>query len=227
MYRRQPRARPHHDDRDRAPVPARGGAGPLVIRLIATDIDNTLLTSDRRPHPRNVAAIRAAVDAGITVVLASGRIGYSIRGIAELVGLEGPIIACNGADIFGPQEEDWGHERLDRATIDLVLDFAEEHDVQANLYTRQEVTFLGDSEWSRQYLKRLNQSNDRHSVVPRRGRSEDVRSLDASKVIFVDSAERIQRFRRELEPRLNPHAARVTESEAEYLEFLAANASKG
>ncbi|RYG41985.1 HAD family phosphatase [bacterium] len=227
LRHQQPRARSDHDDRDRAPLPARGGARPLVIRLIATDLDNTLLAADRRPHPRSAAAIQRAVEAGITVVLASGRIGHSIRGISEILGLEGPIIACNGADAFGPAGENWMHHRLDRTSLDLVLDFAIEHEVQANVYTREEVTFLGDSEWSRRYLMRLNQSNDRHIVVPRQKDADSVRTLDVSKVIFVDDPVRIQRYRRELEPQLNPHAARVTESEPEYLEFLAASASKG
>ncbi|RYG34293.1 hypothetical protein EON81_15960, partial [bacterium] len=161
------------------------------------------------------------------VVLASGRIGHSIRGISEMLGLEGPIIACNGADAFGPAGENWMHHQLDRTSLDLVLDFAIENDVQANVYTRQEVTFLGDSEWSRQYLKRLNQSGDRHRIVPRHKEVDQIRTLDVSKVIFVDEPGKIQRYRRKLEPQLNPHAARATESEPEYLEFLAASASKG
>lgn len=198
-----------------------------MIRLIATDLDNTLLANDRRPHPRSAAAIRQAVEEGLTVVLASGRIGHSIRGISEMLDLKGPIIGCNGADVFGPEDEDWGHHRLDKATVNLLLDFAEEHDVQANVYTRREVFFYGESEWTRQYLQRLNQTDIRHQIVPRRAQESRLRNLDVSKILFVDTPPRVQRFRREIEPRLNPHAARVTESEPEYLEFLAAGASKG
>ncbi|CAN5453160.1 Cof-type HAD-IIB family hydrolase [soil metagenome] len=198
-----------------------------MIRLIATDIDHTLLTSERVPHPRSAAAIRRAVEAGITVVLASGRIGHSIRGISHMLELNGPIVGCNGADVFGPDDENWGHFRVDRASLDLILDFAGEHNVQANVYTRRDVFFCGESEWSGRYLQRLNQTNDRHTVVPRSTEEGHLRSLDVSKVLFVDDPERIQRFRRQLEPLLNPYAIRVTESEPEYLEFLNMEASKG
>ena len=42
-------------------------------RLIATDLDGTLLDPGGALHPRSAAALQAAADAGITVVFATGR----------------------------------------------------------------------------------------------------------------------------------------------------------
>lgn len=45
----------------------------MDVRLIATDLDGTLFGADHRPAPESVAAVNAAVDAGIVVVAATGR----------------------------------------------------------------------------------------------------------------------------------------------------------
>jgi Cof subfamily protein (haloacid dehalogenase superfamily) len=42
-------------------------------RLLAIDMDGTLLTSDKRISPRTVDALRKAADAGVTVALSTGR----------------------------------------------------------------------------------------------------------------------------------------------------------
>lgn len=43
------------------------------VRLVATDLDGTLLGPDGRLSPRTLGALRAAADAGITVAAATGR----------------------------------------------------------------------------------------------------------------------------------------------------------
>lgn len=45
----------------------------MDVRLIATDLDGTLFGDDHRPAPVTVAAVNAAVDAGVTVIAVTGR----------------------------------------------------------------------------------------------------------------------------------------------------------
>lgn len=74
-----------------------------MIRLIATDIDGTLLTSrntdpPRSITPRTLAALAAARDAGILVVPASGRQPFSIAdALAGTFLAEGIALGANGA----------------------------------------------------------------------------------------------------------------------------------
>ncbi|WP_205856984.1 HAD hydrolase family protein, partial [Phytoactinopolyspora endophytica] len=42
-------------------------------RVVATDLDGTLLRSDGSVSPRTLAALRRAEDAGATVIFVSGR----------------------------------------------------------------------------------------------------------------------------------------------------------
>ncbi len=74
----------------------------MPIRLIALDLDDTLLREDLSISPANREALRAAHRAGAKIVLASGRNIYSMRAYAAQLGLEGPddyLIASNGAEI--------------------------------------------------------------------------------------------------------------------------------
>jgi HAD superfamily hydrolase (TIGR01484 family) len=69
------------------------------MRMIAVDMDGTLLGADGRVSPRNLAAMKAAERAGIEVVVATGRRHcYAMRVLREL-GLreENALISSNGA----------------------------------------------------------------------------------------------------------------------------------
>src|SRR5579875_3265500 len=67
------------------------------IRLIAIDIDGTLLTPDGQITPRTRTAIEAAQRAGIIVTLATARRYFSTGAIATELGLELPLIVYDGA----------------------------------------------------------------------------------------------------------------------------------
>lgn len=67
------------------------------IRLIATDIDGTLIPYGGEASGRTLAALRAAQAAGMAVVLVTGRPPRTAQGIAESLGVRGPAICANGA----------------------------------------------------------------------------------------------------------------------------------
>ena len=75
----------------------RPSAGGRSVRLVATDLDGTLLRSDGTISQRTTEAVAAAREAGIHVVPVTGRPPRATWGIAEDAGL-GPLGACaNGA----------------------------------------------------------------------------------------------------------------------------------
>ena len=69
------------------------------IRLIATDIDGTLLSSGLRIPERNLRAIRAAQERGITVAISTGRFPENVYVLLQDYGLRCPIVGTNGADV--------------------------------------------------------------------------------------------------------------------------------
>jgi Cof subfamily protein (haloacid dehalogenase superfamily) len=70
-----------------------------VYRLIAIDVDGTLLTSAHALSPRVRAAVRAARGHGIHVALATGKLLRSVAHLVDALDLDGPQIACNGTVI--------------------------------------------------------------------------------------------------------------------------------
>jgi HAD superfamily hydrolase (TIGR01484 family) len=70
------------------------------VRLVASDLDGTLLRPDETVSDRTRRAVAAARDAGITVVLVTGRPPRSIGRLAERVGVEGIAICANGAVVW-------------------------------------------------------------------------------------------------------------------------------
>jgi hypothetical protein len=75
--------------------PRRGARFP--IRLIALDVDGTLVGEDLVLGERTRRAVRAATDRGVEVVIATGRMPSSAIAFADALGLRGPLIAYQGA----------------------------------------------------------------------------------------------------------------------------------
>lgn len=77
----------------------------LDVKLIALDLDDTLLNDERQISDGNVAALRECAQKGIYIVLCSGRAENAILPFVrrlEIAGTEAGkfIIAINGCSIF-------------------------------------------------------------------------------------------------------------------------------
>ncbi|WP_372663838.1 Cof-type HAD-IIB family hydrolase [Cohnella sp.] len=75
----------------------------MNYRLIALDIDGTLLNDDHELTPRVRHAVRAASEQGIEIVLATGRGTTSALPVLAELGLKGTIITHNGASVVNSQ----------------------------------------------------------------------------------------------------------------------------
>ena len=71
-----------------------------TIRLIATDLDGTLLRKDESVSERTRRALRQVHEAGATVVLVSGRPPRTLQLIAQKAGVTGLAVCSNGAIIY-------------------------------------------------------------------------------------------------------------------------------
>jgi Cof subfamily protein (haloacid dehalogenase superfamily) len=74
------------------------------LRLLALDIDGTLLTSARTVSARTRAALAAARAAGVRLVLVTGRRLPSARRVARDLGGDIPLVAHNGALVVDGSE---------------------------------------------------------------------------------------------------------------------------
>jgi Cof subfamily protein (haloacid dehalogenase superfamily) len=112
----------------------------VSIRLLAIDLDGTLVNDRLEMDPRDVAAVKAATAAGVTVVVATGRMFKSSLRYAEPLGLKGPIINYQGAVVREiASGEIWYRCELTVAMQQRVLAFAEPRDWHVNAYVDERV----------------------------------------------------------------------------------------
>lgn len=96
------------------------------IRLLALDIDGTLTDPNFHVPPRNIAALRAAHEAGIEIILATGRRHDYALPIAKEFGFPIWLISSNGALIRSSDGETFFTDRLPARTARELIQYMDE-----------------------------------------------------------------------------------------------------
>ena len=106
--------------------------------LLALDLDGTLLDSNEDVSPRNRRAIKAALDAGVRVVLVTGRgVDTPIR-VSRDLGLNLPVICCHGAltkDFLA--NKTLGHIPVPLQYAKPMIEFAEKNNLTIAIYSEE------------------------------------------------------------------------------------------
>lgn len=76
------------------------------IKLICIDMDGTLLNSKHEVSEKNKNALKKAKEIGINIAVTTGRLFCSARYYSDLLGIDTPVIASNGAYIKNKYEDD-------------------------------------------------------------------------------------------------------------------------
>ncbi|WP_421118843.1 HAD family hydrolase [Aquihabitans daechungensis] len=96
----------------------------MQFRAIATDLDGTLLRTDKSVSARTRDAVDAAEDAGLLFVIATGRPPRWIPPVIEQLGERGLVVCANGGSVYDPAR----HEIVARTDIpaDVALSIIDE-----------------------------------------------------------------------------------------------------
>lgn len=195
---------------------------PLPYRLCAVDLDDTLLGPNHTVSPRNIAAVRAAVAKGVTVVVASGRMHEATLRFVEQMGLETPIISYNGAMVKNPHTgEIWLHERIGGEVASSVMDYARDQGLQLNYYLDDHFYSAALTSWAELYCERTHAPIE---IVPEM--YDSLRGTAPTKMIVIDSKERTDDLVIPFRNRFGD-SLYVTKSNDEYLEMMPPQANKG
>ncbi len=79
--------------------------GNRTVRLVATDLDGTLLRADGTISPRTQRTLEQAREMGVEVVLVTARPPRTVCSMASGLGIEGLAICCNGALVYDLERE--------------------------------------------------------------------------------------------------------------------------
>ncbi len=122
-----------------------------MIKLIASDMDNTLLNSNIEISGRNAVAVRKAVAAGLVFVLATGRMYVSARPHALRMGLDTPIIAYNGALVRSLSGQILYEHKVKLSTAQAVLDYCRANKLYTQVYVDDQLLIERENDYSRMY----------------------------------------------------------------------------
>jgi len=75
----------------------------MSYRIIALDLDGTLLTPDKTILPESLEALTKARQAGVKVLIATGRHHVAIHPFYQALALDTPAICCNGTYLYDYQ----------------------------------------------------------------------------------------------------------------------------
>ncbi|HUA08837.1 MAG TPA: Cof-type HAD-IIB family hydrolase [Candidatus Acidoferrales bacterium] len=106
-----------------------------TIRLIALDLDGTLLDPSERISPASRAAVTAARQQGVRVVIVTGRGSDDPLEIARDLGLTDPLICAHGALTKAvPSGRELRHVAIPGEAAAPLIQFAHEHDLDVAVY---------------------------------------------------------------------------------------------
>jgi 5-amino-6-(5-phospho-D-ribitylamino)uracil phosphatase len=92
-----------------------------LIRLVACDVDGTLLDHDGTLPAARADAALALTRAGLPIVLATGKLWSSVAGLIDRLELPGPHVTCNGSVVIAPDGTRHAEHLLDAALADEVV----------------------------------------------------------------------------------------------------------
>lgn len=76
-----------------------------MYKLVAIDCDNTLLDSTANIPEKNKKAIQDLKNKGVNFVLATGRNDILVKDYVEELGIDAPVIGCNGGSVRDLQKD--------------------------------------------------------------------------------------------------------------------------
>ncbi len=124
----------------------------MSIKLIAVDLDDTLLNSNFEISPRNAEALQQARKRGIKVVIATGRMFVSALKFAKILGLAGPMITYNGALVKDCRSQKiYAEKPLKLNVAERLLAYCRQHGYYIQAYQGDQLLVKEANDFSRRY----------------------------------------------------------------------------
>lgn len=191
------------------------------FKLIAMDLDDTLLNDSLEVSARNRRALQIAMNAGARVTIATGRMFRSALPIAESIGIEGPIITYQGAFMKDLCTGEILYEKP------VPLKFAREilaegykAGVHINLYLNDKLYVDSPTPEGLAYAKLA--GVELNTV----GNLLEFLEGEPTKLLFIAKPEFVDRIQQKMR-RIFGENIYITKSKPNYLEFMHPQATKG
>ncbi|MCL1986668.1 MAG: Cof-type HAD-IIB family hydrolase [Firmicutes bacterium] len=195
------------------------------IKILAADMDGTLLRDDMTVSERTQAAIKAWIADGRYFVPATGRPLLAMDMVTNFLEEDMPFIVYNGAAaiMHRSQRELFARFTLDPAVVPEICAMGKERDVRVLLWANEKLYATENNKYIQYYENATNAKSERLWD------EEDIRAVAAegvTKILWMDYPEQVlvhqQEMPRHFGGRVNCHVTRP-----ELFEFVAPGATKG
>ena len=196
-----------------------------MIRLIATDLDDTLLDASAGLTARTQRALDAAMALGCGITLSSGRMMEATLPFARKIGVNAPMLLYNGAMIYDHNTDETLYApRIACETALGIVKLAEAEGFYIQLYPGVGYYCSEIIDYTRAYARQINvPATPVHMPM---SQWLEAHPSDMQKMLIIDTpegADRIQAILRET----FPHGACYLKSKAHYLEIAPEGVDKG
>ncbi len=123
----------------------------MAYKLIVTDMDGTLLNEEHEISSFNKLALKKAADKGIEIAIATGRIYESAIKYARELGINTPMICCNGALIKEENGNIIYEEPINHKQCEEIISILEKHKIYYQCFTDNTIFTPYINEWLKKY----------------------------------------------------------------------------
>lgn len=179
----------------------------MSYKLIAIDMDGTLITSDKKITERSIRAMQEAEAAGAYVVLASGRMAANVKVLSKDLGLHSPAICGGGSQVVDADFNILHTCYIQPEVAKQVLDVCREEGLYVQIFDDGNYIFQKHTPSSDVYheISGLNPVEDPHLF--------EREHIETPKILIIEPAERlkeVQSMLKERFPMLNIGRSRPT-----------------
>ncbi|RYL93602.1 Cof-type HAD-IIB family hydrolase [Sporolactobacillus sp. THM19-2] len=208
-----------------------------MIKLIAMDMDGTLLNSHNEIGWENLKAMRYARSKGVSLTIASGRAPFDVMNLLKEADIEAHVIGGNGSTLHTLDGKLLGADFLDtKEALEIVGDLtAKKYFVSVS--TEHGIYHPENGElWLRQELERLHKPDERGEGYQRSAKQTYHRNYSSPKdieasgegiyklLVFSFDDQKLSRAREKYEAK---HKYAIVSSGSGNFEIMARNVSKG
>ena len=194
----------------------------MNYKMIAIDLDNTLLTSEKNIDQETIDLIKKVDEAGKKVILATGRMFEAAINFLEELELDTPLITYNGALIKNKNREVIQENLISDELTKEVVEFAEDFGLHIQYYSEGNYYYRWENNYAREYGGITGLTG-----IETRVKLQNHIEKPALKLLVIEEEEkRREYFKKELY-KYYKHRLSISSSMETYIEITASNVNKG
>jgi len=194
----------------------------MQYKLIACDMDGTLLDPNREISPGNLAAIRKVLDLGVIFTISTGRPVQAAQRYQEVLQLKTPIITYNGGMIVTPDGDEVLYERnLDPKAAAEVIRLGHKLGAPQNIWSENRLYSLHADIWSIGYAGFAKE--ELHVI--KESEIDQIAAQGIAKILWYDELPKVEAYQETLRQTDLEHVHFFTSS-PDFLEIVDSRVSK-